>query len=135
MSATRTLGAKAEWPIRVDGGHSWGGGSDREATCSIIIVGELLSARQRLRVGLLLQILRMPQQCPPKAELAEIAEHIVAGGHRAVLDPGDQIVEGSLGHCAIDAAMPGPANGALDQQTSIRSRRCGRKRLRSDDAG
>src|SRR3984893_1327216 len=39
----------------VDGGQSWGGGSDREATCSIIIVGELLSARQRLRVGLLLR--------------------------------------------------------------------------------
>jgi len=110
-----------EGRVWVDGGHSWGGGSDREATCSIIIVGELLSARQRLRVGLLLQILRMPQQCPPKAELADIAEHIVAGGHRAVLDPGDQIVEGSLAHCAIDAAMPGPANGALDQQTSIRS--------------
>jgi hypothetical protein len=59
----------------------------------------------------------MPQRRPPKAELADIAEHIVAGGHGAVLDPGNQIVEGALAHRVLDAAMPGRANSALDQQT------------------
>ena len=68
---------------------------------------------------LLLQILRMPQRRPPKAELADIAEHIVAGGHGAVLDPGNQIVEGGLAHRVLDAAMPGRANSALDRRRKV----------------
>src|SRR6516164_6151544 len=47
----------------------------------------------------------MPQRRPPKAELADIAEHIVAGGHGAVLDPGDQIVEGSLAIPGISSLL------------------------------
>lgn len=58
----------------------------------------------------------MPQRRPSEAELADIAEHVVAGRHGAVFHPGDQIVERGLAHRVLDAAMPGPAHGALDQQ-------------------
>jgi len=66
---------------------------------------------------LLLQIHRMPQRRPPKAELADIARAHRRRRARCRSRPSNQIVEGGLAHRVLDAAMPGRANSALDQQT------------------
>src|SRR6266567_606947 len=61
-------------------------------------------------------IARAPRAHPTLAELRHIAKHVVAGGHRPVFDPSDEIVEGGIALRVDEPAMADRAQHALDQQ-------------------
>ena len=71
---------------------------------------------------LLLQILRMPQRRPPKAELADIAEHIVAGGHGAVRSWAAQAAAGLVSSLPLSCGpwerVEAEGNGPLQRRAA-----------------
>jgi hypothetical protein len=57
----------------------------------------------------------MPQSCPTQTQFRYVSEDVIAFRHDASLQPGYEVLEGAVTNCAVDRAMPRPANGALHQ--------------------